>query len=321
MAAVDSKILKIDYNNVQTVADRVLGTSNAGSFCDYGYGAHVRSSQVSDTTKVSINEWGNLRYDLANIAKHQTGSIPSYPVAEEGALVKYDATTEPVERYSTVLNSLATTRFAVNDVITRNIDPSTGSPWTKSLSTTWTTQLVQETTFSWTSAEEARHWFNSGGTIRISSSFSPSGTTPQNTSWVNLLSPTINTPRVFGGGTPVLGRGSDGRNFYRATTSNQQWDSLIATGAYAANDWTLYSRTNVNNINGDASALTIRSEWNDDHIGLGGGPDSISGTMYIYIEIATGYTVLTPPGSPPDGGGVIQVTEPTVTLGNISKVS
>lgn len=325
MAAVDSKIIVADYNGARTTIVRMIGPSSTGAFCDYGYGAYVRSSAVTDSNKVSINEWGNLRYDLANIAKHQTGSVPSYPIVDEGDTIKYNATTEPVERYINAANSLVPTRFNVNDTITRNVDPSTGLPWTKSLSTTWFVQLVQETTFSWPTAQEARHWFNSGGTIRISSSFSPSSTTPQNTSWVNLLQPTATIPRVFGGGTPLLGRGSDGRNFYRATTTNQLWDTMIATGAYAANDWTLYSRTNVNNINGEASTLTIRSEWNDDHQGLGvgnppAGYDLVNGTMYINIEISTGYSILTPPGSPPDGGGVLQQTEPTVTLGDIIKV-
>ena len=69
MPAVNSTILKVDYNSIR---DKVVGVLGFGSG-NFGYGqqARIQSTAVSEDSKVTINEWANLRYDIINAYKHQ----------------------------------------------------------------------------------------------------------------------------------------------------------------------------------------------------------------------------------------------------------
>jgi hypothetical protein len=88
---VNDKIRTVDYNDIRNQVINILGTGSGNS----GYGQSVRSSAVTDATRVSVNEWGNLYYDILNCYVHQTGSAPASPTsAVEGNIVKHstDAT-------------------------------------------------------------------------------------------------------------------------------------------------------------------------------------------------------------------------------------
>ena len=73
--AVNDKIRKTDYNTVRYKVASVLGTGIA----DYGYGQPLRSSEVTESNRVTVNEWGNLYYDIVNCYVHQTGAAPASP--------------------------------------------------------------------------------------------------------------------------------------------------------------------------------------------------------------------------------------------------
>jgi hypothetical protein len=85
---VNSKIAKADYNNIRNKVISVLGTGSA----DFGYGQLVRSTAVDETKKITINEWGNLYFDIANCYIHQTGSPPPNPAsAVVNTIIKSDS--------------------------------------------------------------------------------------------------------------------------------------------------------------------------------------------------------------------------------------
>jgi hypothetical protein len=70
MAGQGTSVLALDYNNIQTKIQNILGTGASTT----GYGQFVSSSQVPSTrTIISATQWSNLRTDLINARTHQTG--------------------------------------------------------------------------------------------------------------------------------------------------------------------------------------------------------------------------------------------------------
>jgi hypothetical protein len=75
--AVNDRIYKTDYNNIRNKVVGILGTGSGNS----GYGQPLRSSAVSESDKVTINEWANLYYDIVNCYVHQTAAAPGSPTS------------------------------------------------------------------------------------------------------------------------------------------------------------------------------------------------------------------------------------------------
>ena len=101
--AVNDIIYTADYNNIRNKVVPILGLSSGGTS---GYGQTVQSVAVTESSKVTINEWANLRYDIINAYTHQNGSIPSLVQVAEGNTVKFDPTT--TEAIGNILTNWAT---------------------------------------------------------------------------------------------------------------------------------------------------------------------------------------------------------------------
>lgn len=71
MAGIGTKILAADYNDIQSLAQNVLGVGSG----QYGYGQVVASSQVRSGDPFRLSDWINLRTDLLKIGAHQTGNV------------------------------------------------------------------------------------------------------------------------------------------------------------------------------------------------------------------------------------------------------
>ena len=64
MPAVNDKILTADYNSIRDKIVAVLG-NGSGNF-GYGQQARIQSTAVSADSRVTVNEWANLRFDVIN---------------------------------------------------------------------------------------------------------------------------------------------------------------------------------------------------------------------------------------------------------------
>jgi len=317
--AVNDKITRNEYNNIRTKVINVLGAGSGNT----GYGQPIRSSTVGVSNKVTINEWGNLKYDIINAYVHQNGSAPSLPDAVENASIRYNATDAPVAYWDTVATNLQTNRFAIHtsQKITTNHGSNSitfpnatyGSYWGQAAGSDELSCLV---TVSFTTSNEARYFFNSGGYINFSSSRTGGSTTPQNTSWTSLLSTGSATTPRFGGAHPSTGTSpADNQNFYRCTsTYSSPFYSVSASSPYGSNTWRIYARTPgvVNNSSGTASSIEFRISWLDGHTALGAGPDAVNGTVTVQVASLQAFGTLQPPGA-----GDFSVQTPTVTIGSI----
>lgn len=337
MTTVHATISRGDYNQLYTRLEQVIGTSD-GADRLYGWGQTMNSSGVGVSDKVSVEEYGRLITDMYNAYRHIYGSNPptnwgSWPnnistsQKIKANTVTNDATynTQPHVRWNNLITALEAAKYTIPPASVASSTTHTNGVYTG----TWTTSAQIIVTFSWPTAADARHFFNSGGQIQLTSSLSSISGSDQDASWRSLLQ-TAST-QSFGGQQPATGVDpNDNGNFFRCTNVySTPWYSAVASSPYNANFYRLYARTPsvLDNSSGDANVLEMTAIYNDDHVGLGGpsetgtptqpsggfGPDTV-GPASLYLQTvtrkATGTINLYPTGSQ---GFNIQT--PSVTVG------
>jgi hypothetical protein len=284
--AVGDKIRTVDYNSLQTRVSNILGTGSG----DLGYGQLVQSSQVSTSTNVTVNEWGNLRNDIVNIYRHQNNALPDtsiLPQVTEGNKVRFSASDEPV----TVWDGFITT--VQNNRSTAPPAARTASQFsaTRSASVSWSGGVSTNILITWSGSSPARWFFNSGGRIRVTTSFTSSLGNSQGISWTNILS---------GAGTQSIG-GYGSPDWYSLTTSFQNFYTTSGTSPYGANSYTLSARTpGGNNSTGNQNileiAVTLTDNYTDPPTGDPDNPppdDFVAGLLTVDVSYLYGSGALT----------------------------
>lgn len=302
--AVGDIIDKDDYNSIQTIVQRVLGTGSSNT----GYGQPVLSTQVSAGQKIRVQEWDNIRNDIINIYRHQNGTIPTLPSAVEAQKIRYDTTDSVWNKFLTEIQSLdnITNRFKIGSgqFATTDISPS---PFTS----LWKNQLSSTITLTWSTSEQARFYFNSGGKIQISSSRT-GGTTSggsssiasQNASWSSILTAAGTT--IFGGNSPQSGTTpTNAQNYFKLTTSYQTIVSETGSSPYGSNEFRIRARSQLS-----GRRVQILVEWIDDHTFNIVGPDGVDGTLTLNVSTVDPLFNLVPANNTPVP---IQVATASVT--------
>jgi hypothetical protein len=329
---VNDIITQAEYNNIRNKVIGVLGTGSGNS----GYGQPLNSTAVALGTRVTINEYANLRFDIINAWVHQVGSAPTTVTVAVGNTVRFSAVDAPVTTYDALADTLIANRFNLGAGQSAVAIPASsprsrtytggGDIWNSSISCTIDVQ--------WPSANAARFFWNSGGQIRITSSRSGGSGTTQNTQWTSILSSA--GTQSFGGNAPAT-------NWYTLTNSFQQYYTLAGSSPYGSNSYNLLARVTdtANNSSGAAANSQFLVQFVDNYVdpgvvsgavafpagtpvgsGTAGGgvqtatpadfppDDSVDGTFSIAVSLvyATGVLV-------PSGFGNFTVTQPTVTFG------
>lgn len=316
--AVNDKIVIADYNSIRSKVVSILGTGSA----DSGYGQPLRSSDVSVSSKVTVNEWSNLYYDIVNCYVHQTGAVPpSASVATEGATVRYDATTSPITQYDTFANSIVSNKFSVDSsqLFTTNHGTSTQT-WPGVYGSYWNATISSTVTVSFTSANAARYFFNSGGEIRFTSSLTGSTANDQTTNWTSFLT-SVGT-KTFSATKPNTGtEPNDNTNFYRLTNTYSVWTSSSSSSPYTSNVYRIQAKSNVvDNSSGTATEIQFLVQWIDGYVASGPAVpenpppgDEVYGSINLSVTTAAATGVLVP-----SGAGNFTVETPSVTIGAIT---
>jgi hypothetical protein len=196
-------ITAAQFNGLQSRVEQVLGTGSG----DFGYGQAVTSSQVTapsaagagDGDSVTAAQMDNLRTDMGKCWTHQTGdNIPLTNIAA-GDVIGADVTGSDVTHSSgayTIENQ--DTAGGFNDYLARmgeieanrfDIDPgedTIANIATDTRTSTWngTISCVFQAQFS--SANQRRHFFNSGGQLRISSA-GANGSGSKSSDWATII--------------------------------------------------------------------------------------------------------------------------------------
>ena len=296
-SSVGGIIEAVDYNSIRNKVIAVLGTGSGNT--GYGQDARINSTAVSAGAAVTALQWQNLRWDLYNILLHQNGTTPSITLVNTGDTVRFGVA-HPKNAYDTLSNTITTNRFNLGAGQFIPSDPL-GS---KSENFAWSSQAYIDITYTFSTADTARYFFNSGGKIRISSSFAKTLSNSQNIAWELLLAGA--GAQSFGGQDPSTGFSPlNGTNFYRLTNSFQTYHTSTSSGDYSANNYRLQARSNVaDNSTGTANIVTIRVLFTDGYFDPGPNVpqnpppgDSVSGTLTVTSDMIRPTGVMqTPPG-------------------------
>jgi len=326
---VNDKIRFVDYNDIR---NKVIGILGSG-FGNSGYGQPIRSVALTESNKVGVNDWQNLYYDIYNAHLHQNGSAPTNFNIVETETVRY-ASNKPNFEYNTLADALITNKFNVGtgQSATTSLGSTTQS-WPGPYGSFWTALAQATITISFTSAAQARYFFNSGGQIRFTASRSAGTVSQQNTSWTNLLNSvsSINggAGPTFGGNNPGTGIDpNDGQNYYRLSNAYSAWYTASASSPYGTNFFRIFARSpNVgDNSNGTDSQVQFLFYWSDNYVDPGNtGPqgtypgdnpntiDRVDGV--IVLSASTFYSTGT---LVPAGAGSFTIENPTASFGAIS---
>jgi hypothetical protein len=271
MTTVGSLIPATDYNNIQTQVQTILGIGSGQN----GYGQSVTSSQVSTGNTITAVQWANLKLDILKIANHQgTQSNPvisSLPTITSGTTIQASQATA----FSNSIPVLQTNKFALAEFSDELLVPTVDSTRTAN----WNTTVRLFFTVSFSSVNNARFFFNAGGSIRIIPGFVKSSSTSINNSWDTLLNTigtiSFNHTQTTASG-PSPGSGSS-IGFYDLTNTFQQIYTKTAS-VYTENDYTIRARCNVaNNTNGGATQVLFEVYFNDNK--TGNIDENVTGTL------------------------------------------
>jgi len=296
-------ITRTDYNIIRSTINSLLGAGTGSR----GYGQALGSVALPDPPTpvvVQDEQWDALYFDLLNILIHQTGVIPILPNVDSGQVVRLGAS-YPLSSYESALTTADANRF--NLALGQSVIEGKGS---QTYAVPWSNQIQATITLSFSTANEARWFFNSGGKVRISSSRTGGSVSAQNTSWTNML--TAAGVVQFGAGT------SSSVNFYTLTDTYQTVALYTGSGyyLYSANTYRIEARSNVvNNSEGTATQVTLRLTWADNYVDLKPSlpNDQVDGEISFSVEEQRASGLLKP-----DGFGAFSVVGPSYTISSIT---
>lgn len=267
-----SNILAADFNNFSgpnnavtpytspaQAAQKIAALYGVG-FGSRGYGQTTYNlDNVITGNDISSTDWANLRNAVNVICQHQGTAVTLLPpVATSGAAVvahEQDPPSNNAYDYQNIILSADTNRYNTDGGASMTL---TSNILTIVRSTTWGASgpeesITAEGEFNFTSENQARYFFNSGGELRLTLSHS-NVVTADDTAW-NAIFGNIGTIKFGVQGTTRTGTSGTPQaiGYYQLTTLDQLiFDgNNIGGGAYAANDVYVYARaTSIGGSNG-----------------------------------------------------------------------
>lgn len=296
-----SQITAVDFKTIQDKAESLLGVGSGSR----GYGQSIQSTDYSPGTTITREQWELLKNDIVNIRTHQDGSPPAIIGVNVGDVIRFGVTA-PNNNYNSIVETAIANRFNIGpgrSIVSAVSTQTTSSVWSNSAS------CVITATFS--SANQARYFFNSGGKIRVSATRIGGLSNAQNNFWTNLLA-SIGI-REFGAATdPTV-------NFYTLTNSYQLFYQNSASSPYASNRYRLEAKCNVsNNSTGTATTVDIRVTLVDGYVDPGNSTydipntsDTVTGNLSIIVEELKASGQLVP-------SGTFTITSPSYSVSSIA---
>ena len=272
------------------------------------YGSGTTTLASSPTS----NPWGRNIWTL-----NTSQTLSSRSLTAENITTPY-----PITQYDTFANTIVANRFNVGAGQSFTITKGTVSEtWPGTYGASWNTTIRSTIRVQFTSAANARHFFNSGGEIRFNSSRTGSTARAQDLAWTTLL--TTAATKAFGGNKPTIGVGTlNGQNFYRLTNTFQEWTFTSYSSPYTANKWSITARCRdvANNSLGTSADIEFQSEWIDGYVDPGSmfldvpnDVDKVTGTISLTVTTLEATGILQPVGT-----GAFAVESPIVTVSAIT---
>lgn len=278
MAGSGTTALATDVSTPANTGLNVMGTGSLSR--GYGQTTFGASKNVGDT--ITANDFNNIRYDLLNASAHQNGTAAALTLAGNvaGDIIN---STDP-NAFIPYASTVDSDRFNCH-----SSRKSTASAGNNSRTSSWASSVSAVYTLNFSSANQARYFWNGGGRIRFASSRTGGAASAQNTSWSNLLS---------SAGTQEFG----GAAVYSWGTGSTSLYSVASSAPYASNTYAI--SVSLNAAAGSATAFNFTLTWSDPYVDPSPGnppapEDIVDGTLSYSVEITapTGGHALTPSGT------------------------
>jgi hypothetical protein len=276
-----TNILAAQYVTIQDKAQSLIGTGSGTR----GYGQTVQSSDVFTGNTITKAQWDLIKFDIINIKLHQDGVLPGVVTVNVGDPIGFGASS-PNSNYDTILEQAIANRFQIAG--SQSVVNSTAN---LTYSTPWSTSLTATLTCTFSTADQARYFFNSGGKVRFTTTLSGGSSTAQINAWTNFLASV---------GTQSFGADTGAVNYYTLTNSFQIYYQSSLSSPYSANNYRLEARTDVsNNSTGTATQLFLRVTLTDSYVDPGAPApgDLVNGTLTIAASELKASGLLQPSGT------------------------
>lgn len=235
---VGGNIQASDYNTFATAAagmNEIYGDLYSGATtlpnAGFGYGQTPLLTSVVAGASVTAAQWASLFDTMRSCGSHQgTTVVPPVPVSNPVAGGSIAAFNTP----STLAATIALLRTNRNNLALGQSTLVTGSnfvqpalPWSTSL--TWNYQV------NFGSWNNARYFFNSGGTLNLNGSYTPNST-QEDAQWISMFATMSPLVFDFDSTAPNSGTGGTALGFYNLTTSYQNlYFKTFGAGYYYIN--------------------------------------------------------------------------------------
>ena len=272
------------YNNLRATVDTVLGVGTGNS----GYGQSLQSSSVSVGDTVQADHLNNLYRDIRISYKHQNGGNPTAAQLQEvsaGELIYDNDTTDfkGWDQYEALAANITTNRLNAAGAQLQQFN----STVSKTRTATWNGTIEHRFNMSFSTANDARYFFNSGGTLKIATTIS-GGSGSKTADWRdNILAPagtiTINHTTTTRSGTQgtVTSTGWYDFNVGQDYTVYSQIDG--GTGVYTENDYYIVvNKTSTSNL---YVRVILRDQDAGDKTGSGPAVDEdVNGSLTCSVQ-------------------------------------
>jgi|TARA_B110000263_G_C15255697_1_gene486380 hypothetical protein len=264
------------FNGLQSRIETILGQG----FTDTGYGQALSSSIVAANTVITASHLVALKADIDKCRAHQTGSLSTLE-----AVIATDRI-GAVEAISASGVSLATK--GINDYLALtaiiegdklNCDDTQASIETAISSTRtslWNGTLIHTVSVTFSDAAARRHFFNTGGQLRVTGQLSD-GTNAKDADWASLLSAMgtisigLHATTHTGSGVPTaIGN-------YELTSSYQRLFHKLGGGGYGDNIFIINGKASADNV------IEVEIQYQDNHPSGSGVDPNITGTVVSSI--------------------------------------
>lgn len=219
-----------DFNSFATQINQIYSDLFPGEitvpYADYGYGAGPVLALVNPGDAVTASGWTALLQRITWCAEHQGTSISPLPsFVNSGSAIS--VLTDLISKLSDTVTNRLNVAVGQTSMISGTTSSSSAS-WTSSRSWTWSANLG-----TW---DSARYFFNLGGSLSVSGSYTGGSNPGIDSFWSMMLSNmgTVNMRAI----TTVSNQGTGTRGFYGLTTTYQEiYRRSPGGGGYYSNSY------------------------------------------------------------------------------------
>jgi len=268
-----AEITAARINNLQSSIALILGTGSGQN----GYGQTVTSTQVSNTpgdnnSIISAEDLNAIYADILTARVHQVGpgdigiaeviqnlnvvaEDTSFFVNDDGVTsADPDGVKKGIEDFELLMSQVQADKSLLHPT-----QAALEAAISSARSSSWNGLIRHEVAVTFSSAEQKRFFFNTGGEIRFSAN-NTSASTPKGLDWAQLCSQ-VGTVKFGANSTVSTSGGGTSIGNYDLTSSFQNIYQKVGSGTYSAvyagNIYTIKARTDID------TRIIFRIEFND----------------------------------------------------------